>query len=680
VRHSGLLLIGQLLLSPLALAGQEPATVSGRVVDQRTGEGIAGAEVWLNDERRSALSDGRFRFGSVEPGRHWLEVRAVGYAARQQAVLLLQGQTENVTIALAPLPVLLDSLAVFASADQAIDGAALAGRGNDLATALDGWEGIVVTRTGSGNEAVLQIRGSSADQVLVLVDGFALNDPFTGRADLNRVAVRDVEQVTVLRGAQTARAGSRAIAGVIEIATRRLHAPEMSLGIGSENARRARVAGGTGFASVALSVERLPEDYFVDQPSGGEVQRANADGELWTLNAKASPGGDLTVRGTMSDRGLPGTIVNPTLFARAHDRSLLVGWTTGQHNYLTASLQWLDTRAADHAPPPGFVAYDAHTRGWGGTLGLGLRRPVEVGGWEGEYALTADGRHDRFDGDGVRDQSSFNRAGTSVSATLIRTSGRSVWTLSPAFRLDWYTGRNAPLWSGRFDLRFSRGRSSIDLGFGSSVTAPVLADLLFRDGVGVAINPNLRPERVRWEGELGFGHDLRLMGAATSLRVRGYYGQIDDMILWTPNFHFIWSPGNFAVLRRGGEVGLETRPAGSLVISGSAALNVVTYDIPGGAQVRYRPRVTYSVHGSWMPGLWRLNLGWNHVGTRYPNAVGTNPLEPIDLLNAGIERRVGQVLSVRGEVRDLTDSRPVYIAGFPSPGRSYHLSLTLEFP
>ena len=48
----------------------------------------------------------------------------------------------------------------------------------------------------------------------MLVDGFPVNDPLTGRADLSRIASREVEGVTLLPGAQTVRAGNRAIAGV----------------------------------------------------------------------------------------------------------------------------------------------------------------------------------------------------------------------------------------------------------------------------------------------------------------------------------------------------------------------------------------------------------------------------------------------------------------------------------
>jgi hypothetical protein len=56
-----------------------------------------------------------------------------------------------------------------------------------------------------------------------------------------------------------------------------------------------------------------------------------------------------------------------------------------------------------------------------------------------------------------------------------------------------------------------------------------------------------------------------------------------------------------------------------------------------------------------------------------------NPLPPFNLFHLGVGRRMGRFV-LDGEIRDVTDARPVYIAGFPTPGRTFHLSLTMELP
>jgi vitamin B12 transporter len=240
-----------------------------------------------------------------------------------------------------------------------------------------------------------------------------------------------------------------------------------------------------------------------------------------------------------------------------------------------------------------------------------------------------------------------------------------------------WTGATTPRASARIDAGWQRGRTSATLAVGSAVTPPVLADLFFREGVGVRLNPDLRPERVRWEVETGLRREL---GVGTSVGVRLFAGQVQDMIVWAPDFRFVWSPRNFDVRRRGAELTLAWRPREELRLSGGATYSAVTYDIPGGAQVQYRPRVTYDAALVWSPGAWTADLRWHRIGRRFPNSAGTNPRPAFSLVDAGLERALGSGLAVRGEVRDLTDARAEFLAAYPTPGRSVTLTLTLVVP
>jgi iron complex outermembrane receptor protein len=210
------------------------------------------------------------------------------------------------------------------------------------------------------------------------------------------------------------------------------------------------------------------------------------------------------------------------------------------------------------------------------------------------------------------------------------------------------------------------------------VTPPVLADLLFREGVGVRLNPDLRPERVAWEFEGGVRRELAR--GRGSVALRGFYGRVADLIVWAPDFRFIWSPRNFDVRRRGAEVTLTARPLEVLRLDASAGYAAVTYDRAGGAQVQYRPRVTYAASASLSPGRWVFDLRWRRIGRRYPNASGTNPRPAISLLDFAAERRITDYLLARAEVRDLADERAEFIAGYPTPGRTLTFALELAHP
>ena len=671
-------LLALLVWLPAPLRAQAPSRILGRVVDATTGAPLATAEVRLSDRLATTSSDGAFVLGSVPPGRATLSVRRLGYAPWSDVLDVVPGLDRTVTVELAPLPLQLDSLTVVATPGAvSMTREELEARGGDLGHALDGWEGVAVRRTGSGGPASPQLRGGGPDEVLVLVDGFAVNDPFTGRADLGRISSREVDRVTLLPGAQTVRAGARAVAGVIVVDTRRPIRPDGAAWVANHGARGFRVGASMGPIGVTASTERYADRFPYSVPEvrgGGEGSRLNAGGDLYALTARLDGPVELSLRASQSDRGLPGTTTNPTFAARAHDRSVLLGARGTAGLRWSGSLQWIETRAEDTSPPTG-LPYDSYTHGLGGTADVGRRTAVGVGAWTGDGGIALEGRADRFAGDGVREGASFSHAALRLDASLHRGS-TTVWTLSPAVRLDVWTGQTTPLASARLDAGWQRGRTAVTAAVGSAVTPPVLADLLFREGVGVRLNPDLRPERVRWEAEAG----LRQEFDKATVSARLFYGRVGDMVVWAPDFRFIWSPRNFDVLRRGGEISLGYRPGRTIRADGSATYSAVTYDIAAGSQVQYRPRVTYAIAVLWSPEPWAVDLRWHRIGERFPNGAGTNPRAAFSLLDIGVERRLGDALSARVQLTDVTDARAEFIAGYPTPGRTLTATLNFRLP
>ncbi|HIF92169.1 MAG: TonB-dependent receptor [Myxococcales bacterium] len=90
-----------------------------------------------------------------------------------------------------------------------------------LTDLLSETEGISVRRFGgAGDRSEISIRGSSASQVVITLDGARANSLLTGGFDLSRICLPLLERVEITRGAGTTAEGSGAVGGVVNIVTR----------------------------------------------------------------------------------------------------------------------------------------------------------------------------------------------------------------------------------------------------------------------------------------------------------------------------------------------------------------------------------------------------------------------------------------------------------------------------
>ncbi len=670
-----------LLAAPGTLVAQVPAVLRGQVLDASTGAPVEGARLELGGLSTISGADGRFEFRSLPAGRGDLRVQAIGYRPQWLPLRLdSDAMHDRVVRLVASLPTLPEVVIQGYAADPALDHATLVRRGDDLATAIDGWQGVVVRRSGGNGPASPQVRGSAPEEVIVLVDGFAINDPLTGRADLSQIPTRDLASVQVRPGARSAGGAGVAVGGVIDIRSQAPSSGAAASGwMGSHGSGGASVVGTVAGTRLFLRGERLADGFSYRVPpnrGGGEAARLNAGGTVGSLAFRTS--GSLTVQGraSVSRRGLPGAVGNETPTAAAEDVTAFIGVSSTGSMGWAGSVQYLQSDVGDPAPPTG-PAYQVRSAGWSATLDWARRGRLSIAGWDGDVEVGVSGRHDAFGGDVVREDTRFTRGGIRAGATA-RPAPGSPWTLAASARVDRWTGESGPLGSARLDGGWSRHGTSIRASFGSAVAAPALADLFFREGVGVALNPGLRPERVRWETVLGVNQDWSMFGRPATASVHGYYGRVDDMILWAPGVGFIWSPRNFDVIRRGLDAAVSLQPVRRLLVELQGAMTPITYDVPDGAQVQYRPVGTWSASAAWTGAGWAADARWRWVGERFPNPGGLNPRPSYGVLNAGLEKSIGPAL-VRGEVRDLFDERAEFLAGYPAPGRTAVLSISMEW-
>jgi vitamin B12 transporter len=97
--------------------------------------------------------------------------------------------------------------------------------GKDLSQLLTEQAGVYVggANSNAGKDKSIYLRGARIDHTLITVDGVPLYDPsgIGGNFDIRNLSVAAIERIEILKGSQSTLYGSDAIAGVINIITKK---------------------------------------------------------------------------------------------------------------------------------------------------------------------------------------------------------------------------------------------------------------------------------------------------------------------------------------------------------------------------------------------------------------------------------------------------------------------------
>lgn len=82
---------------------------------------------------------------------------------------------------------------------------------------------IVGARSAPGSNQEVYVRGANTGNVLLLIDGFPANDPshISSVLDWNLIDLGSLERIEIMKGGQSTLYGSDAMAGVINLVTRK---------------------------------------------------------------------------------------------------------------------------------------------------------------------------------------------------------------------------------------------------------------------------------------------------------------------------------------------------------------------------------------------------------------------------------------------------------------------------
>ena len=142
---------------------------------------------------------------------------------------------------------------------------------------------------GNDKSTRIDMRGmgdTATSNVLIMVDGVRLNELDLSGADLSTVALSQIERIEVVRGGGSVVYGDGAVAGVVNIITKRGQ-PEnfklaVELGRGSYGMDDTRIhaSGGSGPVAVFLNMSQLDTEGF---RNNGDLRSRNVSGEVRLL-------------------------------------------------------------------------------------------------------------------------------------------------------------------------------------------------------------------------------------------------------------------------------------------------------------------------------------------------------------------------------------------------------------
>ncbi|MDZ7724342.1 MAG: TonB-dependent receptor [candidate division KSB1 bacterium] len=718
-----------LLFACFALQSRTATRIHGSVLDAATGAPLNGANITLENQAAGASTDasGRFELVNLFPGDYILNISYIGYQPREQRVQVTGDQPVVLNIRLQPAVVQLRDVVVEADSPgergrtTVINDQTLRRTGaEDLGQALQSVGGLAVTSSGgNGASAGLSIRGSETNQVLVLLDGRRLNDPVSGEVDLAQIPVQSVKRVEITKGAASARYGSGALGGVVNIVTGGEHSNQIRLRtrLGSYGffTTEPSVSLQTQHINATLSYQRQSADNaypYAFQTADDEHssrQRVNADMSRNNLFAGADARyGDhsIGVKAQLYDtrRGLPGSIYSLTPWAesRIQRHTLTLNYRFQRNTLeLTGSLAYADHQTTDKNlwPDNAALKYRSTPRYRFSSRTVSPRTKwmlnYKANGWwrircgMEARVLEFENRDELRSASVTLAETTEHSYGVFMDQQLTARSRFVKLSLHSMLRfdrtvLDHTSGdRVIDQWSPAVNAYLSpAGYENLSLraSWSRGFRLPTYADLFYRD-FRVQGQADLLPE-TSLNREFGVTWTLQTPWQPSIDASRFHYS-INNMIVWRMGNFQVFSPDNTDARVHGEEISVQTEiPASRVQLHGhymhirsiNKNKNITLFN----NHLPYRPRHTVKAGISMQVPDWHARLNARVVGERFLNQANTKHLPGytvVDFTTSYTLHIRHADLTLQLQINNLLDERYQIIRDMPMPPREWRLGL-----
>jgi len=526
----------------------------------------------------------------------------------------------------------------------------------------------LVQNGGPGKEASVILRGGDSRHVLVLVDGVRVNSPTTGSFDFSGILLDDIERIEIVKGAQSTVYGSEAMAGVINIITKKAKKTgiELSLEAGSYGTYSPSISLFTNSQRHSL---RLTGSYYSTDGISAASAGSERDGYentsfSGTFTLKPSERIDLTIfTRYIDDRTeldgfdfMTGRAIDDTNYVQRGER--LLGLITMRTLFIESweqiiKLSQSEEKLKGSDPDTFFNNYTIKT----------LQRELN---WQNNlylhdnYILTAgiDLRYEDAINEGNFDESRDSHAFyINNRITLLKD-----LIINGGLRYDHYelTGNRTTYRLGAlYNIRPLNTR--LRLNYGTGFRAPSMNELYY-PWYG---NASLKPERSSsWEA----GIEKAFFSERLLLSLTYFREDYKDLIVPDP---LTWQATNINRAEiKGVETGLRVSLAEDISLR-AGYVNLDAEDRETGERLSRRPMHRLNLELSGKKGPFSSSIYYIYTGGRYDSAIKGN-LPPYSVVNISASYRVSNTLSTFMRIENLFDRNYEEAGGYGRPGLSIY--------
>jgi vitamin B12 transporter len=547
--------------------------------------------------------------------------------------------------------------------------------------------GLSVVQTGTAGQLTsVFMRGLRSEHTQVLLNGIPINQGLQGAFNFADLTTDDIDRIEVVRGPQSTLYGPRALAGVIQIFTKRGTGTPGILFAGEggsyDTFREWTQSDGaiSGF-DYSMGASRLDTDNA--RPNNNYRNTAAITDVGWSPNNELRIGSLFTY--SLSDTGNPNTIFDP----RPIDHFLTERWLIGPHIEWKPA-DWWDHRlivSYDHERQindpneDGFVGptralfertqvdyqNDLRPTSWL-TLTSGLFYSRLNAGQERPFVSQAFGPQPTFLSDHTDEIAGFAQITVTPIENLLLVGGG---------RFDHFN-QFGGVWTYRFagSYKIDKTNTTLHSSVATGFSPPSSQDKIFGNNFG------LKPER-------DFGWDIGVRQELWQKRVwfdlTYFHNDLSNVI----GFNGLFDTLNLgAAETQGLEMELHAQPIAGLIFTASYtyldAEKTSSKDISQlqGARLPRRPRNEVYVSASY---LWWKKLR-TVIESKFVNAReelnfgGPNfDIEDYSFVNIAAEYEINPHLLIFGRIDNLTNEQYSEVFGFPALGRAAYGGVKVRF-